>query len=636
MANVRNIDPIAAENEFRAAMVAAGLVPPDGLRTDGKLERVRVDGKRGKKDGWYVYFSDGLPAGAYGDWHDGPDGWQSWCAADTHLLSDAEMRDHIERLNRARAARRQESERIQHEAQDSADAIWDASKPCVGPHPYLERKCVQAHGLRVHSDGRLVVPIRDGEGQIWSVEFIAADGEKRFLPGGRKGGCWFELGMPGDVLCVAEGYATAASIHEATGYFVAVAFDCGNLGKVAKALREKHPTAKIVICADDDQKTNGNPGLTAAQKAAKDANALVAVPSQPGDFNDQAVAMGGCSVAETVNKALAADTGPIDAADLFPLVYAELEARKDGRSKSSISTGIGSVDKLSGGLRRGYLSVVAGLPGSGKTAAALGIIAHNAQAGIPCMLFSIEMDRIDIGMRFVSQRSCVPAATLFSEKAPMDKQQWDHARNAADGLSKVLLTVDDRTVTLSQLVEQSHKWYADKVRAAGKETGMIVVDYLGLIRSEAGSENRNREVAAMAQGLKLLARTLRVPLLLCAQLNRQASARGAEPELHDLRDSGEIEAAADLVFFPYQWPRYVNKDGETVMKLPTAEEESRGVVAVDKWLVRKNRNGPKGAAVVKWNAEIMLYTGLGRDEFQVDDRTVSERRQERPRCDCDD
>jgi phage/plasmid primase-like uncharacterized protein/replicative DNA helicase len=608
--DLRNIDPIAAENAFREKMAEAGLVPPDGLRTDGKITRVHVDGKKGKRDGWYVYFADGLCAGAYGDWHDGEAGWQTWCAADTKTLSNAEYLEHKARLDRARTARRQEAERVQKDAQDAADALWDAAKPAESSHPYLERKRVQAHGLRVHTDGRLVVPIRDGEGQIWSIEFIGDAGEKRFLPGGRKGGLWFELGEPGQVLCVAEGYATAASVHEATGYFVAVAFDCGNLARVAKALRDKHPTAKIVICADDDQKTKGNPGLTSAQKAAKECNGLVAIPAQAGDFNDQAVALGGCSVAETVNKALAADTGPIDAADLFPLVYAELEARKEGRSKSSISTGIGSVDKLTGGLRRGYLSIVAGLPGSGKTAAAIGILAHNAQGGVPCLLFSIEMDRLDIGMRFVSQRSCVPATTLFSERTPMDKRQWDYARTAADDLSRALLTIDDRAVTLSQLIEQSHKWYADKVRSAGKETGMISVDYLGLIRSEEGSENRNREVAAMSQGLKLLARTLRVPVLLCAQLNRQASANGGEPELSHLRDSGEIAEAADLVLFPYQWPRYMNSDGEMVMK-PAGENEE----AVDKWLVRKNRNGPKGAAAVKWNAEIMLYTGIGHDEF---------------------
>jgi len=611
---LRNIDPIAAENDFRAKMAEAGLVPPDGLRTDGKITRVHVDGKKGKRDGWYVYFADGLPAGAFGDWHDGESGWQTWCAADTKTLSNAEYLEHKSRLDRARAARRLEAEQVQKAAQDAADALWDAAKPAEASHPYLDRKRVQAHGLRIHADGRLVVPIRDGEGQIWSVEFIDAQGEKRFLPGGRKGGLWFELGDPGQVLCVAEGFATAASVHEATGYFVAVAFDCGNLARVAKALRDKHPTAKIVICADDDQKTKGNPGLTAAQRAAKESNGVVAIPAQPGDFNDQAVAMGPGSVSEAVNKTLAADTGPIDAADLFPLVMAEIEARKDGKSKSAIHTGIGSVDELTGGLRLGYLSVMAGLPGVGKTAAVIGIISHNANHGIPCLLFSIEMDRLDMGTRFISQLSGVAASSIFSEREPMDKQQWDAMMGAGEELSKSLLTVDDRAVTLNQLVDQSHKWYTDKVRSAGKETGLIAVDYLGLIRSEEGSENRNREVAAMAQGLKLLARTLRVPVLLCAQLNRQAAANGGEPELFHLRDSGEIEAAADLVIFPYQWPRYTNQDGEQVMKIPTAEEQARGVVAVDKWLVRKNRNGPKGAAAVKWNAEIMLYTGLGQDD----------------------
>lgn len=617
---MRRIDPIEAEEKFREKMASAGLVPPPGLDTSGKLVRVQVEGKRhGTKDGWYVFFADGAPAGAFGSWAD-QDGWQSWCAYDLEDLTPGEYAEHQERLKRAREARNAEAERARKQAQDAADEIWDAARPVEASHPYLDRKHVKAHGLRVHRDGRLVVPLRDGTGQIHSVEFIDADGQKRFLTGGRKAGCWFELGQPGDVICVAEGYATAASVYEATGYFTAVAFDCGNLAKVARALREKYPTAKIVICADDDQKTAGNPGVTEARKAARESGALVAIPDQPGDFNDQAVATGPCGVAENINRALAADNGPISAEDLFPLVFEEIKARKEGRSKTNLHTGIGSVDKLTGGLRRGYLTVVAGLPGAGKTSAAMGILAHNASHGVPCLMFSIEMDRLDIGIRFLSQHSGVEASRLFSEQKfsedyMADKMAWSKLMDSSSELVQMLLTIDDRPVTLAQMTETAHKWFVDEVRAKAKETGLIGVDYLGLIRSDEGTDNRNREVAMLVQGVKLLARTLRVPVVLCAQLNRSSAKDGREPELCDLRDSGEIEAAADLVIFPYQWPRYRNMDGQIVLKPTTVEQQANHVEAVDMWLVRKNRNGPTGRAPVMWHPTTMLYTGISADEY---------------------
>jgi phage/plasmid primase-like uncharacterized protein len=603
---MRQIDPIKAEEEFRSKLREAGLVPPDGLDTSGKLVRVQVDGKTaGKKDGWYCYHGDGIPAGAWGDWHDGPDAWRSWCACDVGELSPSEYVAHKARLDAARAQRSEAEKQRRKDAQDEADRIWDEAKPCTA-HPYLTKKGVKSYGLREYSK-RLLVPIRDSEGQIHSVEFIDDAGGKMFLSGGRKAGCWYGLGEPGDVICIAEGYATAASIAEATGHYVACAFDCGNLASVSKQLREKHPTAKIIVCADDDQKTKGNPGRTSAVKAAKESGSLVAIPDLAGggDFNDQHASRGLQSVADTIGAALASDNGPIDAADLFPIVLQEIRDRKEGRSKTTLHTGIKSVDAITGGLRRGYLTVIAGLPGSGKTAATLGVLAHNASHGVPCMFFSIEMDRIDIGVRMLSQNSGVTASVIFDEKSGLESAglRWEDVESAGQRLGQTLLTLDDRPLALGQMVEQSHLWYARNVKAQGRETGLIAIDYLGLIKSDEGSDNRNREVAALVQGIKLLARSLRVPIILCAQLNRQAANRDGEPELSDLRDSGEIEAAADLVIFPYPWPRYVNLAGELTMKLPKEKQVVRDV-----WLIRKNRNGAKGAATVAWRPETMQYT----------------------------
>ncbi|MEW8053067.1 MAG: DUF3987 domain-containing protein, partial [Candidatus Thiodiazotropha sp.] len=146
---------------------------------------------------------------------------------------------------------------------------------------YLLKKGVGAYGLK--SDGfNLLVPMRDENGTLHSIQTIDPDGAKKFLPGGRVKGCYYPIGKPNGVLCIAEGFATAASIHKATGHAVAVAFNSGNLKPVAQALRKKLPDVELILCADDDVRTEGNPGVSSATEAAQLVGGTVAVP----DFGD--------------------------------------------------------------------------------------------------------------------------------------------------------------------------------------------------------------------------------------------------------------------------------------------------------------------------------------------------------------
>ena len=145
--------------------------------------------------------------------------------------------------------------------------------------------------MRIHEDA-LVVPMRDGA-ELHSLQFIAGDGGKKFLTGGRVRGCYFSIGEPDGVLCLVEGVATGLSVHEATGCAVAAAFDAGNLAAVAKALHKKHPDLRLIVCADDDYLTAGNPGISKATEAALSNGALLAVPDfgvdrpeKASDFND--------------------------------------------------------------------------------------------------------------------------------------------------------------------------------------------------------------------------------------------------------------------------------------------------------------------------------------------------------------
>lgn len=262
-----------AFSQFRNAIQSAGLTPPPDIEPDGKLHRFSSNGKKGDDSGWYVLHGDTIPAGSFGDWRTGIS--QSWRADIGRPLSLQEEGAHRTRIEAIRAEREAEEIRRHEEAQRQAAAIWQAAKP-VTDHPYLNRKGVSAYALRV-KDGRLIVPMRDG-GVIQSLQFISADGEKRFLTGGRITGCYFSIGKPGKVLCIAEGYATGASIHEATGHAIAIAFSAGNLPPVAKAIRAKFPDLPMIVCADDDANTEGNPGLIKANEAARAVGGLLAIP----------------------------------------------------------------------------------------------------------------------------------------------------------------------------------------------------------------------------------------------------------------------------------------------------------------------------------------------------------------------
>lgn len=184
----------------------------------------------------------------------------------------------------ASAKRRREAEELQRHQSAAAMAArqWSAASQPDARHAYLRAKGVTGHGIR-EAGGRLLVPLRDGTGMLWNLQSIGARGDKLFLSGGRKRGLWHLLGGPvSGVLCVAEGFATAASVHEATGHPVAVAFDAGNLEPVARALRDLYPATRIIVCADDDADTAArigrNPGMDAANAAARAVGGSVARP----------------------------------------------------------------------------------------------------------------------------------------------------------------------------------------------------------------------------------------------------------------------------------------------------------------------------------------------------------------------
>ena len=280
-------------DQFRHAIAAAGLVPPTDIIDDGVIHRFSTNGKPSHKNGWYFLHQDPNPWGQAGSWDvNGGEPVCHWCAKPDTAMTQAES-DTQHALQQAMKAQREADvlQRQQSAATEAAQRLA-AAAPCT-QHGYLTTKGVQAYGVRVDTAGALLVPMRDTAGQLHSLQSITPAGEKRFQYGGRVKGCYHAIGKPAGVLIVCEGYATGASLHECTGHAVAVAFNAGNLEPVALSLGAKYPRMQIIIAADDDHLTTGNPGLTKAKEAALDVGGLVALPVFPvgspdtaTDFND--------------------------------------------------------------------------------------------------------------------------------------------------------------------------------------------------------------------------------------------------------------------------------------------------------------------------------------------------------------
>ena len=283
--------------QFRNAISEAGLKPPTEIVDDGVIHRFSTNGKPTHKNGWYMLHTDGIAAGAFGDWREGFT--QNWCSKADTSITEAERFTYRARIKVMQ--RQREDDLAQRQQLAAADALkrWTAATPCT-QHDYLTRKGILPHGARIEGD-KLLIPMRDASGTVHSLQTIAPDGTKMFMSGGRVKGCYFGIGKPKGALIVCEGFATGASIHECTGHAVAVAFNAGNVGPVATEMHKKYPELTIVIAADDDWCTDGNPGLASAKSAALAVGGFVVVPQFPKnrpikatDFNDLA-AMAGLS-----------------------------------------------------------------------------------------------------------------------------------------------------------------------------------------------------------------------------------------------------------------------------------------------------------------------------------------------------
>ena len=295
-------------DDVMSQLQLAGLIIDKQLSFDAKIQRWKIDGEDREKRGWTKLrewtskSGKTYIVGAFGIWHGNDDGYTKLDISKdkTSALTEEDWRAikaaHKEAERKLAEVRRVEVKR----AGQWAGSVWGKCIPCES-HEYLSNKQIQPHGLRILPDsfekinltgidesnfnrlkfaaGALVVPMHDAKGALCGLQFIYAKGhprrakierDKEFWPAGMAMGGTFGLIGPvrrAGIMLIAEGYATAASLHEATGQTVAYAFSANNLLKAGKQLAKEYSLLRILFCADDDYLTEGNPGCTAAANA---------------------------------------------------------------------------------------------------------------------------------------------------------------------------------------------------------------------------------------------------------------------------------------------------------------------------------------------------------------------------------
>ena len=250
---------------FRQAMHEAGLVPPAVVVADGKFHRFSTNGKPSDDAGWYVLNEYPIAAGSFGCWRSGLKG--SWSAIEERNMTQEDRTKYKKAIQQMSKINDEEKAKANLEAAVNAQKLWDQANDVSSAHPYLVSKKVDAFGIK-HNGQKLLIPLRDNKGKLWSFQEIDHKGNKLFLKNGKVKGLFHNIGEQTDVIYIGEGYATMASVHAATGKASVIAFNAGNVKDVCSQVRSSYPDTEIVLCADDDHITKGNPGLTKAREAA--------------------------------------------------------------------------------------------------------------------------------------------------------------------------------------------------------------------------------------------------------------------------------------------------------------------------------------------------------------------------------
>jgi replicative DNA helicase len=275
--------------------------------------------------------------------------------------------------------------------------------------------------------------------------------------------------------------------------------------------------------------------------------------------------------------------------DLLKDGFKHLQAVHSGeKSVIGLPTGFLDLDAMICGLHAGQYIIIAGRPSMGKSTIAQNIVQHVAiENKIPVLMFSPEMDKQMLTLRFLSALAGIPLHRVMA--GGMKESDWTHVTVAASKLSEAPIYIDDTSRTSGEIRGRAYQCKAEH------DIGMIVIDYIQLLKEIGKTEGRRFELNAISGNLKALGRSLNVPILILAQLNRAVENRtGNRPQLSDLRETGRLEEDADVVLLLYREQYYDRESSNTTTEV----------------IVAKQRNGPQGVVKLGFNPAKMQFLNL--------------------------
>jgi putative DNA primase/helicase len=266
---------------FKSAIYDSLGYVPEHIQADGMLHRIKDND--GKMNGAYVLHLDNRPGGYFQCFKQGIK--QTWKMTGNFIPLSNYQRQVFRSQCQKESEQRQKDEIAKNKvAAERSIYIWNKAPIAPANHPYLINKHIGIHGARLGRDNTLIIPLYNTNKDIINLQFISETGGKRFLSGGQKKGCFYILEGVKDKIIICEGFATAASLYENSGYLTVVAFDAGNLKNVALNIKSLYPASKIVVAGDNDL---SGIGQKKALEAALAVNGQYLVPATVGhDWND--------------------------------------------------------------------------------------------------------------------------------------------------------------------------------------------------------------------------------------------------------------------------------------------------------------------------------------------------------------
>jgi replicative DNA helicase len=279
------------------------------------------------------------------------------------------------------------------------------------------------------------------------------------------------------------------------------------------------------------------------------------------------------------------------AAEIIDEIFVEMKTKLEKKESERLKSSFRDLDSILQGFEKSDLIIIAGRPSMGKTAFSLNLgknIVENYK--IPLVIFTLEMSRQQILYRLISTESKIISSRLKNGKMTM--KEWQELSKTMEKISQWPIFIDDNpNINLLEIRSKLRKIFNGKIK-----NGIVIIDYLQLMRTNLKSENRVQEISHITRSLKILAKELKIPIIVLSQLSRGIEQRANKrPMLSDLRESGSIEQDADIVIMLYREDYYAEKKTNK---------------QITELIIAKHRNGPVGTVRVLFNPSITKYSTI--------------------------